>query len=167
MKAGFFEKYALNCFLLLIPVMVWDIVLTDRLPMAFQPEFFWKNIPAFLSYGENISRTVIFALALVMPLRIVRTKQKAGLLLYAAGLTVYFACWLALIYFPDSSWSRSLPGFTAPAFTPFLWLAAIGMIGDSFYFKLPYKPWYYLLVALVFLLFHNIHAGIIYFRIYG
>lgn len=37
--------------------MVWDLSQTQKLPQPFQPVSFWKDIPAFLAYGENISRT--------------------------------------------------------------------------------------------------------------
>ena len=166
MKSDTAWKYVFNCFLLLIPIMAWNVILTNRLPAAFQPDVFWKDISPFLSYPENIFRTVVFGFTLLMPFNLVKPGHKVGLLLYAAGVLLYFTSWLILICFPNSAWSHSLPGFTAPAFTPFLWLAGIGFIGDSFYFRLAYKPWYFILISILFLVFHNIHTCIIYFRIY-
>lgn len=158
------KKYSLNCFLLTLPIMIWNIVLTKKLPQSFQPEIFWKDIPAYLTYGENISRAVVFMLTLLMPLRISTATQKKGLFLYIAGTIVYFASWLVLIYFPDSRWSNHMIGFMAPAYTPLLWLTGIGLIGNSFYFNLPYRRWFFISASIIFLLFHNLHTITIYFR---
>lgn len=159
------KKYGINCFLLTIPIMVWNILLADKLPKAFQAEIFWNDIPIFLTYGENISRIIVFACTLLMPLSFATTTQKRGLYLYILGTILYFASWLALIYFPDSAWSNHVVGFMAPAYTPLLWLIGIGLIGDSFYFDLPYKGVYYFLIMGVFLFFHNVHVFVVYWRV--
>ena len=164
MKTGSIKKYALSCFLLTIPIHVWNIFLTNKLPKEFQSEIFKNDIPVFLTYGENISRLVVLMLPLLMPLRILTNTQKRGLFLYIAGTILYFASWLAMIYFPHSDWSNSVFGFMAPAYTPLFWLTGIGLIGYSFYFNLPYRRWYYILISIVFLIFHNLHVMTIYFR---
>lgn len=146
--------------------MIWNIVLTKELPKDFQPEIFWKDVPIFLKYGENISRTLVFILTLLMPLSILTNTQKNGLYLYVAGTVVYFASWLVLIYFPDSRWSNSVFGFMAPAYSPVLWLTGIGLIGNSFYFNLPHRRWFFIFTSLIFLTFHNFHAITIYHRIH-
>jgi hypothetical protein len=164
MKINALKKYSLSCFLLTIPILVWNSLLTTKLPTEFQAKIFKKDIPVFLTYGENISRLVVLMLPVLMPLRILTRTQKKGLFIYIGGILLYFASWLALIYFPDSIWSNNILGFTAPAYTPLLWLIGIGLIGDSFYFNLPYKRWFYMLIVIIFLVFHNIHVITIYFR---
>lgn len=62
-----FRKYLVNCFLLTLPIMLWNITLATKLPSAFQPDTFGKNIPAFVTYGEYIFRTLVFLLALLCP----------------------------------------------------------------------------------------------------
>ena len=158
------KKYSLNCFLLTLPIMIWNIVLTNKLPKEFQPAIFSKDIPALLTYAENISRTFVFILTLLMPLCISKLTQKRGLILYVGGTLLYFISWLVLIYFPDSRWSNNVFGFMAPAYTPLLWLTGIGLIGNSFYFNLPYRRWFFILTAIIFLVFHNFHTMTIYFR---
>jgi len=108
------KKYLLNCFLLTLPIMIWNIVLTNKLPKDFQSEIFWKDIPTFLTYGENILRTMVFMLTLLMPLSISTIAQKKGLFLYVGGTMLYFVSWFALIYFPHSGWSTNIFGFMAP-----------------------------------------------------
>lgn len=164
MNINTIKKYSLNCFLLTLPIMIWNIVLTKQLPKDFQPEIFWKDVPVFLTYGENISRTLVFMLTLLMPLSILTNTQKKGLFLYVAGTVIYFASWLLLIYFPDSRWSNSIFGFMAPAYSPLLWLTGIGFIGNSFYFNLPYRRWFFISTSFIFLTFHNFHAITIYHR---
>jgi hypothetical protein len=158
------KKYSLNCFLLTLPILIWNMLLTNKLPKAFQPEIFRNDMPSFLTYGENVSRIIVFTLTFLMPLRILTNTQKKGLFLYIGGTLLYFASWLILIYFPDSGWSTSILGFMAPAYTPLLWLTGIGLIGNSFYFNLTYRRWLFIGTSLVFLTFHNFHTLIIYFR---
>ena len=158
------KKYSLNCFILTIPILIWNIVLTNKLPKDFQPDIFWKEIPDFLTYAENISRTMVFIFTLLMPLSISTLEQKQGLILYVGGVILYFVSWLVLIYFPESIWSSNVFGFMAPGYTPLLWLIGIGLIGNAFYFNLPYKRWFFHLTVIIFLIFHNLHTLIIYFR---
>ncbi len=166
MKKNTDLKYFISCFLLVIPILAWNVFLTDKLPAAYHEEVFWKDIPPFLRYGENSMRLVVFAFTLLMPLSISTKKQKGGLILYLTGITIYFFSWVLLIHFPASEWSNSLAGFAAPAYTPLLWLAGIGLIGKSSLFNLPLKHWHFSLAATIFLVFHNAHTVMIYYRIH-
>jgi hypothetical protein len=164
MKSTSFQKYFFNCFLLTIPILAWNLIFANKLPKVFQPEIFWNDIPTFLSYGENISRTIVFIFTALMPLKILTKTQEKGVFLYVLGTLIYFASWLLLIYFPNSLWSNSIFGFLAPAYTPLIWLVGIGLIGDSMYFNIPYKKWSFMTISAVFLIFHNAHTYLIYFR---
>jgi hypothetical protein len=161
-----FRHYFANCFLLILPILVWNIALQSKLPEVFQQETGWQNSAFLLTAGEAISRIIVFALTLLMPLRISTGKQRAGLCLYSGGVALYFISWLPLIYFPDGKWSSSLAGFSGPAYTPLLWLTGIGLLGDSFYFNLPFKRSYFFSSSIVFLLFHNVHTIMIYYRMH-
>lgn len=46
------------------------------------------------------------------------------------------------------------------------WLIGIGLRGNSLYFNLPYRRWYFLLKSTLFGLFHCMHTDIIYYRTY-
>ncbi len=158
------KKYFFNCFLLTIPILLWDYIFTDKLPKAFQPEIFWKDIPSFITYGENISRLIMFVFISLMPLKIITQKQRNGLLLYIAGTLLYFVAWSVLMYLPNTAWSNSVLGLLAPAYTPLLWLIGIGFIGESLFFRIPFRRWLYFLIVIAFLIFHNWHTYLIYFR---
>ncbi len=164
MKTAIVRNYFINCFLLMLPILIWNIGLTIKLPEAFQQEIVGQNNSSFVTSGETISRILVFAITLLMPLRISTRRQKTGLFLYLVGITIYFISWLVLIYFPNSEWSTNLAGFLAPAYTPFFWLMGIGLIGDSFYFNLPFKRFYFFFISMLFLLFHNVHTMTIYYR---
>ncbi|MCY7293156.1 MAG: hypothetical protein LH615_13340 [Ferruginibacter sp.] len=163
MKTTNFYKYFFNFFILTIPILIWNILLTNKLPETTKPEILLQNISPFLIYGENIIRVTVFALMVFMPIQISKKIQKQGLLLFLFGTLLYFASWLVLIYYPDSLWSKSTFGVLSPAYTPLLWLIGIGLIGDSFYFNLPYNRWIFISLSIVFLVFHNIHTYKIYF----
>lgn len=160
------KKYLLNCFILVVPVLIWNILLTDKLPKAFQPDIFLKDIPVHITYGENIFRVLIFALMLFMPLKIVSPVQKQGQAIYIIGLIIYFGSWLMLMFAPESQWSKSLFGFMAPAYTPLFWLGGIALIGDSSYFHFPYRRVFFALFSVLFLIFHNLHTYIVYTRLH-
>lgn len=166
MKTDGIKNYLLNCFLLMVPLLVWNFVLTPELPAPFRPEVFQYGIPPFVLWGENISRLAVFLLTALMPLSLASQTQRAGLALYIVGVAVYVASWLALILYPESGWSRSAAGFMAPAYTPVLWLTGIGLIGDRLYFSWPYRSWIFLLLSSLFLAFHNAHTWLVYDRMY-
>lgn len=160
-KLANMKKYLLNCFLLTLPVMLWNILLTDKLPATFQPDIFWYNIPAWIAYGENISRGAVFMLAFLMPLPLDNLHKKTGFRVYIAGLALYFLSWIMLIEYPNTQWSQSLWGFMAPAYTPLIWLMGIALTGETFYFKIPYKWYYYMLAAVIFVGFHCWHVWVV------
>jgi len=154
--------YALNCFILLIPMFLWNILFIGSLPSAFSLENFWKDIPPVLGTTESVLRILVFALPVLMPLSIKTRGQKIGLGLYLGGLAVYFLSWTMQIVYPESSWSLSMLGFTACAFTPILWLTGIGLIGKKMYFKIPFHPIIYIALSVAFVVVHTMHAYIVY-----
>jgi hypothetical protein len=158
------KTYLRNCFLLVLPALVWNIFLTSRLPQRwFAPQVF-DNIPGWLAVAENILRLLVFFLPLLMPLQIKTRLQKTGLALYFLGLALYFASWLALIYAPDSAWSSSLVGLLGPAYTPLVWLVGIGLVSSTLYLPLPYQPAYYIALSAAFITVHCTHACIAFLR---
>ena len=59
----------LNCFALVVPVLLLNLLLTDRLPQAmFGREVFWQHIPPAVAYGENVLRAAVIAIPLLIPL---------------------------------------------------------------------------------------------------
>ncbi len=164
MKTASFMNYLLNCMLLLLPIMAWNMIFASKLPQAFSQEVFWKDIPPFIGTGENLFRLLVFILPLLMPLRVETQSQKLGLWLYITGTVIYFISWLAQMYFPQSAWSLSAFGFLAPAYTPLIWLIGIGLLGSTLYFSSPYRSWMYILTSIIFIGFHLSHTLTIYLR---
>ncbi|MFT3894903.1 MAG: hypothetical protein QM730_25005 [Anaerolineales bacterium] len=156
--------YLLNCLLLLLPIMAWNVIFANKLPRLYSPDIFEKNIPAFITLGENIFRLIIFILPLFMPIRIETQIQKFGLALYIAGTVIYFFSWFTHMYAPQSAWSLSLFGSLAPAYTPLIWLTGIALIGSTLYFASPYRSWMYITLSLIFVAFHLSHTFIAYQR---
>lgn len=160
-----FKPYLLNCFILIIPILIWNVLLTDKLPENYQPEVFSSGIPIALIYVENFSRFFLFAIAYLMPLNFRTKEQKVGLYVYLSGLLLYFASWIIIICFPESDWSNSIIGFSAPAYSPIIWIAGIALIGDSFSFSLPFKRLIFITVSAVFLAAHISHTVLVYCRL--
>ena len=164
MKTSSFINYFANCILLLLPIMIWNVVFTSKLPNLYSQEIFEKNIPAVISIGESIFRLFVFVLPILMPLHIETPTQKFGLWLYIAGTVIYFLSWLAQIDFPQSAWSLSAFGFLAPAYTPLIWLTGISLIGSTLYFSSSYRSWMYIALSTIFISFHLSHAITVYRR---
>lgn len=161
------NRYLVNCFILCIPVLAWNFLLANSLPDAFKEEIFWKEIPVIITYGEHLFRALFFLVIFLMPLdKNMHRQKRAGWLLYGVGLCAYFLSWLTLIYYPESSWAKSLPGFTAPAWTPAIWMTGMSYISNRFSFDIPFRRWIVISFFIMFLLFHNLHTYIVFLRLH-
>lgn len=159
------KKYLLNCFLLLIPLFLWNIILVGYLPKGYSPDIFWKDIPNFVSYSENILRIVLFILPIIMIFSLKTKLQKIGFSIYLIGLIVYFSSWILVIINPESNWSQSLIGFMAPAYTTIIFFVGIGLIGNKAFLKFPYLSLIYICLSILFVIFHSAHTYIVYQRL--
>jgi len=155
-----------NGFLAIVPILAWNIAMSSRLPPAYQPGTFDREVPTVVAIGENFFRYVVFLAPLFFRLDASSPAGRTGLMLYSLGVAMYLASWLTLIRAPDSGWSRSILGFTAPAFTPIVWLVGLSLLVDSCYFGLPYSRWHYILPSMAFSIFHLSHAVSVYGRTY-
>lgn len=153
-----------NSFILLTPILVWNVVFASKLPPAFSPESFNSGIPSLILAGENLFRIIIFSLPLFMKIGASRATWLKGLIVYATGSALYYLSWLALMRAPDSAWSNSAPGFIAPAYTPIIWLVGIGMMTDSYSFKVKYNKWHFICPGIAFTIFHVTHTAVVYMR---
>ncbi|MCU4173832.1 hypothetical protein [Carboxylicivirga sp. N1Y90] len=150
--------YLTNRFLLLIPIFIWNIVWYHQLPEAFNTNFFNIGIPNYILYAENGLRLIVFSLPLFMRLSFQKKQQKIGLVVYITGISIYFSSWLALIQWPQSNWSMSPVGFTAPAYTTLIFLMGMALIGKDSFIK-RFKPsLYYTIVSILFVLVHSWHT---------
>ena len=161
-----FLRYVLSCGLLTVPILVWNVVFTRFLPPALGSQEFWRDIPPLVACGENSLRFVVVLLPFLMPLELATPVQRRRLLLFVVGTALYFLAWAALMIFPQSRWSTSRLGFLAPAYTPLVWLAGLGLIGRRLYGPWPYRWWVYVALAGGFITLHVTHASIVYVRNY-
>lgn len=159
------KRYLLNCFVLLIPVILWNIFLFDSLPKPYSSSFFEQDIPKYISYSERTIRTILFGATLLMVLQIKTKTQKIGLIFYLVGIIMYFLSWLALIFVPENAWGLSKLGFMAPAYTPLIWLIGVGLIGGQSRIKIPYLSQVYILLSVLFVLVHTLHSCIVFQRL--
>ena len=160
------RKITSNGYLPLVPVFAWNLMFASMLPQAYDPAHFDRGIPPAILTGENVFRAIIFSLPLFFSLNIKTAIGKKGLLLYCVGTVLYFSSWLALMFAPDSGWSTNLLGFAAPAYTPILWLTGLAMMAESYYFKLKYSKWHYLIPSIGFSIFHISHSILVFLRSY-
>ncbi len=109
-----------NCFWLIIPLLAWNLLLGPRITqIAILSD---AHSPKWLLIAENITRILVFALPLIIPLQIRDSWGKTGLLVYILGTLVYFASWLPLILGPGFSLEHQpgRPAGSAPDSFPVL-----------------------------------------------
>lgn len=159
------KKYIFNCFLLLIPIFIWNLIFYDQLPAAYGSEIFWKNIPTYISYPENLFRIIVLSTPILMSLSLKSRQQKMGFIIYSIGTIIYFLSWLVLILHPNSNWSQSLLGFMAPAYTTIIWLIGIGILGHKTFIRIPKASLIYIILACVFVVFHALHTYTVFERL--
>lgn len=149
-----------NRFWLVLPVLALNASLAPHLPQTYAPEAFSAGIPAGLAAAENALRLLVCAVPLLMPL----APCRPALLLYGCGLGAYAGAWLAVMAAPGSTWSASLIGFTAPAWTSLFWLAGIGW-GSRLRFVPRYRPWMYWVAAVSFTAVHTLSTGLVWIQL--
>jgi len=159
------SKFITNGYIPLIPILVWNFIFISKLPLAYKPQLFNHDIPMFIIVGENLFRSIIFILPLFFKLSIGKTIQRKGLVVFIVGVALYFLSWLMLIYMPESKWSNSVIGFSAPAFTPVIWLVGLSLMVEKYYF-FRYSKWHYILPAIFFSIFHIYHSIYVFNRVY-
>jgi hypothetical protein len=159
------SRFAFSCGLVLLPILAWNLAFAGALPPTFDAAVFWHDIPAPLAIAENVLRIAVFALPFLMPLDLSGPRQRWRLGLAVAGMLVYFAAWLPLMLAPQSRWSLGLIGFTAPAYTPLLWIAGIALVGRRLYWRSAYRPWMYLLLGVLFVGCHCAHVVLVHGRL--
>ena len=156
------KTYILNCFLLLIPVFAWNMIFANKLPEKYTDKGKWDDIPKALAAVENTLRTIVFLLPVLMKLNLDSDRAIVGLIIYLIGLVIYFISWSLQMYRPDSSWSKSLLGTMAPAYTPIIWLSGIALIGKENFLEIPNVSLFYFIISLVFVIAHSLHAYLAY-----
>lgn len=144
--------------------MALNVVFAADLPAAYQPQVFWNDIPTALGFAENVFRVGVMAIPWAVPLGWSSPSQRGGLALFVSGFALYAASWALLILAPDSALSSSLPGFTAPAWTPAVWLAGLVTMADTSFIA-RFRPRRALLVvSVLFLACHVGHATLVFTR---
>jgi hypothetical protein len=156
------SKYLVNCFLLLLPVLLWNIAFTSKLPKGYTSKEIWDNVPFWLNTTENILRAIVFLLPLLLTFSLQAKTQKIGFGLYLVGLLIYFASWLMQIISPNSNWSTSCIGFMAPAFTTVIWFIGIGLIGQQSFVNIPRISTIYVILSIAFVIVHTYHSYLAY-----
>lgn len=137
----------LNCLWLMVPLLAWNIILTPKITLTKVVSD--VNSPTWLLVTENITRIIVFAFPLLLPLRVQDTVSKTGLMVYFIGTLIYYITWIPLIWAPDSIWSLSAIGLLAPRLTPFLSFLGIALVGQS----VPYA-----VVSVIFIALHSWHG---------
>ena len=136
-----------NCFWLVIPLLAWNIALAPNLTL--EEVISDAHSPAWLLAAENLTRIVVFAFPLLLAFQVKDRLGKTGLAIYLAGLLIYFASWIPLVWTSQSGWSQSAVILLLPRVSPLLAFVGIAMIGHSLF---------YVFASVLFIILHTIHG---------
>ena len=154
-----------NGALLVIPVLAISIGLWDFLPEVYSSKEFSREIPAWLALAENLFRVIIFSVPAILVFSNDEIENKWGWFLYTFGIAIYFCSYLFQILYPNSSWSTSYLGFTAPAWTTIFWLYGIGLTCSHSWLLSRWQRAIYIVPATLFVLLHMAHTTLVYLRV--
>ncbi|MGH1347565.1 MAG: hypothetical protein ACRBN8_38770 [Nannocystales bacterium] len=146
--------------LVLVPLGI-SLALWSALPPAYAPENFGAGIPTWLSLSENVFRVLVFATPGALLVGASSRVQRLGWGLYSIGLALYLASYVLLAIWPDGAWAGSALGFTAPAWTPALWLIGVALICQDSWVNARWIWWLYLGPVAAFLGLHVGHAALV------
>jgi len=141
------ELHLLNCFWLMLPLLAWNLILGPKItdPRITSDDHSLKG----LLIAENVMRMIVFALPLLIPLKLGDPLRLAGLIVFVVGTLVYFTSWLPLILAPKSAWSNTTNGLLAPRISPLCAFLGIALIGHS---------WLYCSLTTLFIVLHLWHG---------
>ena len=147
---------------LTFPPLLFSLSLMTFLPNALTPAQFNRGIPDVLVNVESIGRILVFAMPAFFSIGISTKTQKRGLVVYLTGVILYYLSYGNQHFSPNSNWSTSTIGFAASAYTNVFWTSGLGLMGEKFYFteRLRYRPIFYIVPAVVFVVSHTTHAVI-------
>jgi hypothetical protein len=145
-----------------VPPLLFSVALMAALPNALTPAQFNVGVPKYLITFEGVGRFLVFAMPAFFSVGFSTASQKTGLVLYVTGVIFYYLSYGTQNFFPDSAWSKSALGFAASAYTNAFWMIGLGLLGEKFYFVkwLRYRPIYYIVTAVVFVVLHTAHTVI-------
>ena len=151
-------KYINNCFLLFIPILIFNIILFQKLPSHYL-----KNISHPIIIIETVARILTIAFSFIMVLSILNKIGKIGLIIYIIGIIIYFASYFIVIYFDNTLFSKYIFVILSPYWTSIIWLIGIGIIGNNLFIKMPYHFSIYIILSIIFTTIHTIH-GYLYYK---
>jgi len=146
-----------NCFLLFIPILVFNILFFKKLPSHYL-----KNISHPIIIMESITRIITIALSIIMAINTQNKTGKIGLMIYIIGTIIYFTSYFIEIYFPNTLFSRKIIFILAPYWTSVIWLIGIGLVGNRLFINVPYHFTVYLVLSIIFATIHTIHGYLCY-----
>jgi hypothetical protein len=154
-----------NGFWLTLPPLLFSLGLMAIAPSAVTSAEFNAGIPNVLVTSEIIGRIVVFAMPAFFSVGLSTASQRRGLILYLVGVASYCTVYGIQNFAPESSWSTSMIGFTASAYSNLIWMTGLGLLGDRFQFSTSwrYRPVFYIVPATIFIILHTTHS-IIYFQ---
>ncbi|HCC36749.1 MAG TPA: hypothetical protein DEQ14_03545 [Treponema sp.] len=151
----FINDHKNNCFWFFLPVIIFNIIFTKYLP-----EYYLKNINHPIVTIETITRIMTIAFSVMMAINLDNRIGKIGLIIYIAGILIYFCSFIFVIKASAILLQNNLFILLAPYWTTVIWLIGIGLLGNKLFLKIPYHYTAYIVLSIAFAIIHSIHGYI-------
>jgi hypothetical protein len=145
-----------NCFLLFIPVILFNMVFTKHLP-----EQYLNNISHVIVPIESTLRIILIAFSAMMSINIKDKIGKIGISIYITGLIIYFLSYFIVINYQDTIVCKHIIIQLSGYWTAIIWLIGIGLAGNKLFVKMPYHWSFFLILSILFGLSHTYHGYIL------
>jgi len=150
-------EYINNCFLLFIPILLFNILFFKKLPSHYL-----KDITNPIIIIETITRIITIAFSIIMIINIQNKIEKIGIIIYIIGVIIYFTSYFIEIYASYTLFGRNIIFILAPYWTSVIWLIGIGLVGNRLFVNIPYHFSVYLILSVIFTTIHTIHGYLCY-----
>ena len=150
------KEYYKNCFLLFIPIIMFNVIFTKYLP-----EKYLQNISHKIVTIENIFRLILIIFSIIMKINFNKIKGKIGLFVYVIGVIIYFTSYFIIINNHNTFLGKYFIIQLSGYWSAIIWLIGIGLIGNKLLIKIPYHYSIYLILSIIFTIVHTFHGIIL------
>jgi len=153
------RKYLLNCFWLILPVIIFNII-----AVKFLPQYYLVDIEHPIVIIETILRIFTVLLPFVMVMDFSSKASKIGIIIYLAGFFIYACSYFIAINHSHTFFGSNIIVVLAPYWTSIIWLIGIGLIGTKLFINLRYHYSLYFFISIAFVIVHCYHGYLCYIK---
>jgi hypothetical protein len=156
MNKELIKNYFKSCFLLFIPILIFNLIFTKYLP-----KHYLQNISHIIVTLESIFRIALIILSVFLKMHLKSKIGKIGIFVYIIGLIIYFGSYYLIINYSNTFIRENVVLKLSGYWTSIIWLLGIGIVGKELFFKVFYNRIIYIILSISFVIIHTWHGIIL------